>query len=68
MTMRPLGKQIHLFVRKRGKRGNSTAAPFFYCGELVFDRWDGERPITVWWRLKTALSGELISMLMPARA
>ena len=63
-----LGKQIHLFVRKRGKRGNSTAAPFFYCGELVFDRWDGERPITVWWRLKTALSGELISMLMPARA
>jgi len=63
-----LGKQIHLFVRKRGKRANSTAAPFFYCGELVFERWEGERPITVWWRLKVPLGEELASMLMPAGA
>jgi hypothetical protein len=47
-------------VRKRGKRANSTAAPFFYCGELVFERWEGERPITVWWRLKVPLGGELM--------
>lgn len=60
-----MGKQILLFVRKRAKRANSTAAPFFYCGELVFDRWEGERPITVWWRLKTPLSGELASILLP---
>jgi superfamily II DNA or RNA helicase/HKD family nuclease len=58
-----MGKQIHLFVRKRGKRANSTAAPFFYCGELVFERWEGERPITVWWRLKVPLQGELWGML-----
>jgi superfamily II DNA or RNA helicase/HKD family nuclease len=60
------GKQIHLFVRKRGKRANSTAAPFFYCGELVFERWEGERPITVWWRLKVPLAGELWEMLGPS--
>lgn len=59
------GNQIHLFVRKRGKRANSTAAPFFYCGELVFERWAGERPITVWWRLKVPLSRELWEMLGP---
>ena len=58
-----MGKQIHLFVRKRGKRANSTAAPFFYCGELVFERWEGERPITVWWRLKVPLGEELWGML-----
>lgn len=62
-----MGKQIHLFVRKRGKRANSTAAPFFYCGELVFERWEGERPITVWWRLKVPLSEELWGMLAAAR-
>jgi hypothetical protein len=59
------GKQIHLFVRKRGKRANSTAAPFYYCGELVFERWEGERPITVWWRLKVPLGEELWAMLGP---
>jgi superfamily II DNA or RNA helicase/HKD family nuclease len=58
-----LAKQIHLFVRKRGKRANSTAAPFFYCGELVFERWEGEQPITVWWRLKVPLGDELWGML-----
>ncbi|MBL8753294.1 MAG: DUF3427 domain-containing protein [Planctomycetes bacterium] len=58
-----MGKQIHLFVRKRGKRANSTAAPFWYCGELLFDRWEGEEPITVWWRLTVPLAGELWAML-----
>lgn len=60
------GKQIHLIVRKRGKRANSTAAPFFYCGELEFERWEGERPITVWWRLRAPLNEELWAMLGPA--
>ncbi len=58
-----MGKQIHLFVRKRGKRANSTAAPFWYCGELAFERWEGEQPITVWWRLKVPLAGELWAVL-----
>lgn len=60
-----MGKQIHLFVRKRGKRANSTATPFLYCGELAFDRWEGERPITVWWHLNSALSDSLAEVLLP---
>ncbi len=60
-----MGKQIHLFVRKRGKRANSTAAPFYYCGELIFERWAGEQPITVWWRLKVPLGGDLWGVLGP---
>jgi hypothetical protein len=44
-----------LFVRKRGKVG-SAAAPFIYCGELRFENWEGNQPITVRWRLKQPLS------------
>ena len=50
-----LGLLVHLFVRKRAKRGQK-AAPFVYCGELEFERWEGEKPITVWWRLTTPLT------------
>ena len=50
---------IHLFVRKRGKRAASKAAPFFYSGLLDFVRWEGEKPITVWWRLRAPVSDEL---------
>lgn len=42
--------QVHLFVRN-GKLRNGKAAPFLYCGQPVFEGWDGEKPITVTWRL-----------------
>ena len=45
-----LGIGIHLFVRRESKRG-SRAAPFIYCGPVRFERWEGERPIRVWWIL-----------------
>jgi hypothetical protein len=54
---RERGITVHLFVRKRGKVG-STAAPFVYCGEVDFVDWEGERPITVRWRLRSPLSDE----------
>ena len=41
---------VHLFVRPTGKLRNQ-AAPFYYCGEVEFQRWEGEKPITVWCRL-----------------
>jgi hypothetical protein len=44
------GKRIHLFVRRSAKMGGATS-PFVYCGEPVFVNWEGERPITVRWRL-----------------
>lgn len=49
-----LGLPVHLFVRRTGKRGGK-ATPFYYCGTVRFERWEGEQPITVWWRLDTPL-------------
>jgi hypothetical protein len=59
---RERGVTVHLFVRGQAKvRGK--AQPFVYCGALEFERWEGENPITVWWRLGEAvpegLRGEL---------
>jgi hypothetical protein len=48
---REKGIQVHLFVRKTGKIGQ-RAAPFTYCGELDFVSWEGEKPITVGWKLR----------------
>jgi hypothetical protein len=45
------GVQVHLFVRGDKRRGGVGAAPFVYCGTVRFERWEGEAPITVWWRL-----------------
>jgi superfamily II DNA or RNA helicase/HKD family nuclease/diadenosine tetraphosphate (Ap4A) HIT family hydrolase len=46
--------QKHLFVR-RTKKVRGRTEPFRYCGTLEFRRWEGERPITVWWRLAEAV-------------
>jgi superfamily II DNA or RNA helicase/diadenosine tetraphosphate (Ap4A) HIT family hydrolase len=45
------GIHVHLCVRVRAK-ANGRTVPFTYCGELVFERWEGEKPITVWWRMQ----------------
>jgi superfamily II DNA or RNA helicase/HKD family nuclease len=52
------GVQIELFVRRTGLV-DGRAAPFVYCGPLEFERWEGERPITAWWRLRHALPQRL---------
>jgi hypothetical protein len=51
-----VGKDIpvYLFVRK-GARIGPKAAPFIYCGELSFEDWEDDKPITVRWRLKSPL-------------
>jgi hypothetical protein len=49
---RELGISVHLFVRKTSKTEGRTAAPFLYCGECEFLGWEGDRPITVRWKLK----------------
>lgn len=45
-----LGISVHLFVRRKAKVGGVTE-PFLYCGPLTFQRWEGEKPISVWWDL-----------------
>jgi len=41
---------VHLFARETAKVKNITEK-FTYCGPLSFERWEGDKPITVWWRL-----------------
>lgn len=57
-----LGVVIHLFVRRRAKLAGRTE-PFLYAGRLLFDSWEGDKPITIWWRLHEpvpdGLHGEL---------
>lgn len=52
------GIGVHLFVRPVAKRSGETQ-PFVYCGPLRFMRWEGDNPITIWWRLNTEVPVEL---------
>jgi len=54
--------QVHLYVR-RWKKQNNRAAPFVYCGRVEFVEWDGERPITVRWKLENAVPESLYEYL-----
>ncbi len=56
------GYMIHLFVRATKKRGQA-AAPFLYCGEVDFQDWQGELPITVTWTLRQPVPEHLWKLL-----
>jgi hypothetical protein len=53
-----LGVPVHLFVR-RVEKVRRKAQPFLYAGPLTFERWEGDSPITVWWKLSEAVPREL---------
>lgn len=53
---------VHLFVRHRSKTGSKTN-PFLYVGQLRFLRWEGDKPITIWWELEQEVPRELRSEL-----
>jgi len=57
------GLKVHLFVR-RSKKIRSQSAPFFYCGQLTFDSWHGERPITIDWRLTSPVPERLHALFL----
>jgi superfamily II DNA or RNA helicase/diadenosine tetraphosphate (Ap4A) HIT family hydrolase len=50
---------VHLLVRKEGKLPDGKAAPFIYCGLVDFVDWEGEKPITIRWKLRTPLSDRI---------
>jgi hypothetical protein len=54
-----LGVEVHLFVRAQKKDAKGAAAPFVYCGQARFESWEGEKPITVKWRLEHLLPDRL---------
>ncbi|MCL7466756.1 DUF3427 domain-containing protein [Phaeovulum sp. NW3] len=60
------GTRVHLFVRS-GKLRNGKAAPFLYCGRPTFVDWEGERPITIEWKLSEPVPRHLWpSLVVPA--
>ena len=54
--------EIHLFVRS-GKLRGGKGAPFYYCGDVDFESWTGEAPITVNWRLRSTVPEHLRRLL-----
>src|SRR5215831_5524395 len=60
---RAQGVEIHLFVRQTAKENGHTL-PFVYCGQLEFMDWEGERPITVRWKLQQQLTNSLAAQFL----
>ena len=54
---------VHLFVREQKRRAGGGAAPFVYCGDVSFISWDGEKPITVHWKLPEEVPERLREVL-----
>lgn len=52
------GIHIHLFVRKYEKMHDMTL-PFMYLGEVDFVSWDGDKPISIKWKLHDAVPEDL---------
>lgn len=52
----------HLFVRRHKKTAN-RAAPFVYCGDVSFESWSGDSPITVKWHLANPVPEHLRTAL-----
>jgi superfamily II DNA or RNA helicase/diadenosine tetraphosphate (Ap4A) HIT family hydrolase/HKD family nuclease len=53
------GIAVHLFVRAKPKMADGRGAPFYYCGPVDFLSWNGDKPITVVWRLPKPMPGPL---------
>jgi len=54
---RAKGTPVHLIVRPTAKDAGKTQASI-YSGELEFERWERDKPITVWWLLRTEIPTE----------
>ena len=54
--------EVHLFVRRQQKSAGRTQL-FIYCGRVQFERWEGEKPITVWWKLAESVPSALLDEL-----
>jgi len=50
---------VHLFVRVTRKTQRGKAAPFIYCGDVRFVDWEGDKPITIRWKLMEPVPGYL---------
>ena len=58
------GITVHLFLRAKPKTPDGRGAPFYYCGPVEFVSWDGDKPITVAWKLATPVPEPLWAELL----
>ena len=49
------GRLIHLFVRYHTKTQDGKGEPFVYCGTVTTQRFEGSRPVRVWFELGEGL-------------
>lgn len=49
------GTPVHLFVRRAKRIPGGGSSPFYFCGDLSFEDWKSDRPITIRWRLEEAV-------------
>ncbi len=54
---------VHLFVRSARKTPSGRSAPFVYCGDVEFASWEGDKPVTVRWKLPTSVPERLRAQL-----
>ena len=54
---------VHPFVRQSKKIG-SESDPFYYCGPVTIEQWDGEKPITIQWHLNSPVPEHLRSLFL----
>jgi hypothetical protein len=54
---------VHLFIR-RSKKIQSRPAPFYFCGDVRFEHWEGECPITIDWILPEPIPERLRSYFL----
>jgi hypothetical protein len=59
-----LGTSIQLFIRKHSKI-DGKGAPFVYCGPVQFIDWEGDKPITVRWKLSELVPDSLWTIFRP---
>ncbi len=50
------GVAVHLFIRDV-KKTSGVSQPFLYHGEVEFDTWTGDNPVTITWKVHTGLNG-----------
>jgi len=60
------GSQVLLFVRQRHKDSRGETAPYTFLGPATYVTHEGERPMSITWRLRHAMPAELFEEMKVA--